>query len=817
MNLNESARLLTRDGQPVALLGVKVMGELRGLIFEAKVSQRFSNPSADHVEVVYTFPLPWGAVLLDVDVWLGDKHLAGSVIEKQRAEMDYEDAIADGNAAIMLQRNHDQTYSLNLGNLAPQEACNITLRYAQTLQFEQRGLRLLIPTVIAPRYGDAVLDGGLSPHLVPAHSLLADYPFEIELNLHGELAHARVASPSHPIAVTPVNPDSGGALKVSLARRGSLDRDFVLIVDQLAHDSQVVIANDYVQSDAVAVLASFCPRINAEGPAKASIKMLVDCSGSMAGDSIDAAKRALHSIVKHLNEGDRFSLSRFGSSVEHRSRGLWKVTEATRHAAQRWIADLNADLGGTEMESALTSTFGLAQTAGSDVLIVTDGEIHAIDGTIAAAVASGHRLFVVGIGSSPAESHLRRMADATGGACDFVAPGEAVEPAVLRMFARLRSPRLTNVAVVWPFGVTPLWTSTIAPSVFDGDTVNVFALLPRRTTEATGDVCLVGQKPEDAIAMEIGRATLGIEVQSEDTVSRLAASVRLHRLETTQRTSLISEAAQLAVAYQLVTEHTNFLLVHERVEAEKATDMPMLLAVEHMVPAGWGGTGTIVFSRRDAVPSTTYDAPNTVMGSPRCDDLAMPTFARRVTENPRNYRVPDMAEVPTWNRPRASAIPRKDPRLWSKSEYYTGLTPLGLSQWLRGRPTSQWPTTYSTLRKSGLGAWVVDWLELSVARRDGACRDESAVVRAFVYLMSRRDTRESLEKSLGLLKSIQTTVAQIKQLIAGDKADACHDFPHVDAALVEIVRSALVGMTALDWPDDVFSISGTAVDAGSNL
>jgi len=817
MNLNESARLLTRDGQPVALLGVKVMGELRGLIFEAKVSQRFSNPSADHVEVVYTFPLPWGAVLLDVDVWLGDKHLAGSVIEKQRAEMDYEDAIADGNAAIMLQRNHDQTYSLNLGNLAPQEACNITLRYAQTLQFEQRGLRLLIPTVIAPRYGDAVLDGGLSPHLVPAHSLLADYPFEIELNLHGELAHARVASPSHPIAVTPVNPDSGGALKVSLARRGSLDRDFVLVVDQLPHDSQVVIANDYVQSDAVAVLASFCPRINAEGPAKASIKMLVDCSGSMAGDSIDAAKRALHSIVKHLNEGDRFSLSRFGSSVEHRSSGLWKVTEATRHAAQRWIADLNADLGGTEMESALTSTFGLAQTAGSDVLIVTDGEIHAIDGTIAAAVASGHRLFVVGIGSSPAESHLRRMADATGGACDFVAPGEAVEPAVLRMFARLRSPRLTNVAVVWPVGVAPLWTSTIAPSVFDGDTVNVFALLPRSSMEGTRDVCLVGQRSADTIAMEIGRAQLGIEVQSEDTLSRLAASVRLRAMEPTAQNGETTDAEQLAVSYQLVTDQTNFLLIHERAEAEKSTDMPTLVAVEHMLPAGWGGTGTIKFSRSDALRWTANDSPDTVLGTLR-DDLAMPTQAMEIQENhPSIYGVPDAPETPVFSRSLPPAIRRNDERLWSKLEHYTGLTPLGLSQWLRVRPTSQWPTTYSALRKSGLGAWVVDWLELSVAGRDGACRDESAVVRAFVYLMSRRDTRESLEKTLGLLQSIQTTVAQIKQLIKGDQDDASYDFPHVDAALVEIVRRALDGMTALDWPDDVFSMSRTAVDAGSSL
>ncbi len=131
--------------------------------------------------------------------------------------------------------------------------------------------------------------------------------------------------------------------------------------------------------------------------------------------------------------------------MQHRSRGLWKPTETTRLAAQRWVGALEADLGGTEMEAALASTFQIAQDASSDVLLVTDGQISAIDATLASAQASGHRVFVVGIGSSPAESHLRRLAEATGGACDFVAPGEAVEPAVLRMFARLRSARLSDL------------------------------------------------------------------------------------------------------------------------------------------------------------------------------------------------------------------------------------------------------------------------------------------------------------------------------------------------------------------------------------
>lgn len=191
MNQANYATLIACDGAPVMLQSVKASGDLKGLLFEASIEQRFCNPTDKNMEVVYTFPLPWGAVLLGVDVQLGELHLTGAVVEKKLAEARYEEALSEGNAAIMLEQNHDLSYSLNLGNLAAKENCVITLRYAQTLQFEQRGLRLMIPTVIAPRFGDAVIDGGLQPHQAPVHSLTVEYPFNIELRLHGDCVFRR--------------------------------------------------------------------------------------------------------------------------------------------------------------------------------------------------------------------------------------------------------------------------------------------------------------------------------------------------------------------------------------------------------------------------------------------------------------------------------------------------------------------------------------------------------------------------------------------------------------------------------------------------
>ncbi len=781
--------LRTADGDRLALQGVALTGDLRGLLFEAAVEQRFANREDRHVEIVYTFPLPWQAVLLGVDVRLGERTLSGCVIEKPEAEARYEEALSDGDAAILLEQNPDHSYTLNLGNLAPGEDAVITLRYAQTLVFEGQGLRLLIPTVIAPRYGDPIRDGGLKPHQVVEHSLTADYPFEMAITLNGAFQHATIASPSHPIRDELPGSANGFTRTVSLSRRGALDRDFVLVLDQLAPESLAVLARDAVEPEKVVVLASFCPHLPTPKAPPVNIKLLVDCSGSMNGDSIAAARRALHRIVDGLAPGDRFSLSRFGGTVEHRSRSPWKATECTQRAARRWIDDLQADLGGTAMENALMSTFGQVISSASDVLLVTDGEISAIDRTIVAAQSSGHRVFIVGIGSSPAESHLRRLAEATGGACDFVAPGEAVEPAVVRMFSRLRSPRLTNFSLRWPEGCTPLWQSPIGASVFNGDTVNVFSLLDK---VPAGNVCLEGTRDGAPHPEEIGHLRFEGEIDAGTTLSRMAAAGRVHELERQGRRGAMDEVRRLSVAYQLLNSHTSFFLVHPRDEADKAVDMPVLRQIRPMLPAGWGGTGSVLrsapidYSALD-IPAVCRKGGNAPTGTP--------------TDS-----VTDRYDIPAFLRRKPVDIDRRDALHWAATPEYTGLTPRGLAETLKKTARAQWPTTYAGLRQIGLGSGVVDWLELVISSQEtGSAWPEETVVATFLAVMALPETAATLTGAGTRRPSIASLTQPLRGLF-GRKAKVPAE--HIDPQLADVLMAALGDWSAERWPDKVFALEG---------
>ena len=78
------------DGEKVALTDVNIRAQLQDLLAQVKVSQSYRNEESSNIEAVYTFALPLDAVLLDLEVQLGERTLKGEVTAKSDAEERYE-------------------------------------------------------------------------------------------------------------------------------------------------------------------------------------------------------------------------------------------------------------------------------------------------------------------------------------------------------------------------------------------------------------------------------------------------------------------------------------------------------------------------------------------------------------------------------------------------------------------------------------------------------------------------------------------------------------------------------------------------------
>ena len=143
--MKNQAILRAKGAEQVVLDGVSAKGRVSGLFLELTVEQRYRNPSAKNIEAVYTFPLPWSAVLMSLEFDISGKTLAGVVVPRAEGEARYEGAIDKGDTAVLVERASDGLYTANVGNLMPGEKAVVRYRYAQLLRFDKGQVRLTSP------------------------------------------------------------------------------------------------------------------------------------------------------------------------------------------------------------------------------------------------------------------------------------------------------------------------------------------------------------------------------------------------------------------------------------------------------------------------------------------------------------------------------------------------------------------------------------------------------------------------------------------------------------------------------------------------
>jgi Ca-activated chloride channel family protein len=598
--LENTIGMKSSSGETVALKAVDITGRVEGLLFEKTVNQRYRNDSGKTLEIVYTFPLAYGETLIAMTVDIDGKRLNAQVLERKEAAEKYEKAIESGDTPVLVDLAADGLATANLGNIKAGAEVTVEIRSATLLNFAQGQLRLSLPMTIAPRYGDPVTDGGLREVDAVDVDPLAAYPLTLKIELCGAAGKAAVSSPSHRLTLQ----NADAITTITPTETAYLDRDFILVLDGLAETSTALLARDgSSEGNEYTAQATFYPPVaHSDTPAPIALKILVDCSGSMSGDSIQTAKRALRQIAAELGEHDRVTYSCFGSDVVHHFRCLRPCSDATRRTLATAINETDANLGGTEMEKALLGVFQLGNDDGEDdgngnnraatrVLLITDGEVWNTEQIQRTAQKSGHTVFAIAIGSSAAEHLLRHLAEDTGGAYEAIAPNEAGAQAIARMFYRMRGNEIQALKMDW--SEKPRWQSALPPGMYRGETLHVFAQFAADEKPARAPT--LSYRDADGTTKTL-TATL--------TPTESAIVPRLGGMRRQAETDDREDALALALKYQLLTPQTALFLVYE--QAEKLTEAPTLHKVSQMMAAGWGGVGSAAIS---GVVSRSFCAP----------------------------------------------------------------------------------------------------------------------------------------------------------------------------------------------------------------
>lgn len=565
--------LKTIDSRNVVLQGAKVRIDIRDYLARTRMEYHFVNCEGVNIEAVYTFALPIDGVLTELGLVIGHRELKGIAVEKREAQERYEDAISDGDSPIMLERLDSGLYSLNVGNIMPGEKAVVSVEFLEVLSPKAGEVRYELPTTLAPLYGDPT-KRGLAPHQIPGHSLMADNRFTLHIGIEGCLATADILTPAHKAVMK----READRVEISLsAETNAMDRDFILAFSSEALPRSFAVS--VPDKDGYVVLAGFTSKFSAPAPAR-SIKIVVDCSGSMGGESILQARQALLRSLDKLRPEDHFNIILFGSSCTALFNRQEPADATHLEAAITLTRSMDASMGGTEMEKALEKALNSASPAGmpEDILLITDGQVWDM-GAIAAKLAKKrHRVFCIGVGSAVERGVLSALSSQTKGNAIFVNVQEDMGKKVFEHFKRMTLIPAQNPAFDFD-GAKPLAICPEKlPAVFDGDMV-------------IG--CAWFASPPNSVSFRFDTADGSMSQHTEvkespalaNALTRFAAAMKLETLPE-------PEATALAVEYNLMSPFTNFLAVLERAESEKPTGLPQLRSVEHNIPRGWGGMVT---------------------------------------------------------------------------------------------------------------------------------------------------------------------------------------------------------------------------------
>ncbi len=449
--------LVAVDGRAFPLAGAELRARAGGGLAATTLVQRYRNPYAEPLEVLYTLPLPADGAVTGYTIRAGERVIRGEVERRETAQRKYREALIEGRLAGLLEQERADTFTQSLGSLPPGRDVTVEIDVLQPLLFLSGGdagarpaWEYRFPTVAGVRYEGA-------PGRVPDADRLdvdradgSGTPVRVSgtlVVLDGTPETIAPRSTSHALAVDARD----GATAVALAE-ARLDRD-VAVRWSAVHDAVGAVLREgpgLAGDDGRYALLTLTPPAAPAAVTARDLTLLIDASGSMSGAPLETVKRVAGALLRSLAPHDRLEILAFASNVQKLTDGVIPATESNVHRALSALTELRAG-GATEMVGAIKAALvPLRADAQRQVILFTDGFVgfeSEVVGEILRALPAGARLHTVGIGSAPNRTLTRGGARAGRGVELIVGNLDDADAAGQNLCRATVAPVLTDITV----------------------------------------------------------------------------------------------------------------------------------------------------------------------------------------------------------------------------------------------------------------------------------------------------------------------------------------------------------------------------------
>ncbi len=477
---NLLARFPTWPGEwplPVRVMDVDVY--IEDGVARTTIDQTFFNHTNFELEGVYSFPLPADAAISRLAMYVDGKRMEAGVTERQEGREIYESIVYRRRDPALLEWMQGNEFRMRVFPLPARTEKRILLSYTQALPglYGATSVRVPIPELDLPvdtlRYRVHLRDQALAFDACCVNFTVEDTP-------DGRIAAATL----HNIPV-------GDDLSFSLYPKAPPP---VVTAATMADPG-----GDYLM---VRARPTFKQLVSTHQPRRWVI--LHDTSASRSPAELTAQTNFLRYLLQELDEGDRFTLLAFDSTVRALPGGFTRVDAVDRAALEGFLVREGRDhVGASNLGLAVDQALGLLDAdAGSEaphILYLGDGILSSPGDAPRTALRerlTGRATFVgIGVGDEQDPELLTDLSSRTSGLYVQIHPGAELRWQALDLVAALGAARVHNLqARLLGPGDQPLAGQTHASAQFvaDGEEVVVLSRSPAKSDAKATTLVLEG-------------------------------------------------------------------------------------------------------------------------------------------------------------------------------------------------------------------------------------------------------------------------------------------------------------------------------------
>jgi Ca-activated chloride channel family protein len=541
---------------PLAIDSHRVDVTIDRQIATTHVEQVFINHTNRDLEAKYVFPLPPNAAIREFSMVIGGKTVKGELLKKDEAAQIYESIVARMRDPGLLEYLGNNLFRVRVYPVVKKSKQKIELTYSESVASHGGLLQYVYPLRTGQKASQTMKD------------------FTVRAAIKSAIPIKSVYSPSHQEQISIRRESDGEAVVGMEMARYTLDQDFQLFYTVSDKDFGLDLAcfrPDPAKPGYFMMLISPKSRINADERVPRDFCFVFDTSGSMRGDKIEQARRALKYCIDNLNDDDRFNMVAFSTHAESFSKEMLEATPENRKKAAGFIEKLEAR-GGTNIHDALKTALAIPHDADRQRVIafMTDG-LPTIGETnpkrivpiVKAKGAEKDRIFAFGVGDDVNTHLLDRISGMTGGATEYVREGEAIDLKVSQFFDKASHPVLTEVKLDLPDSVE---VKDVYPrdlgDLYRGSQVTVFGRYskPGHVAVSLGGRLKTGEEKfvYECTFPEAAKENGFIEpIWAHRKIGYLLDQIRLHG----ENKELVDEVTRLGTEYSIQTPYTSYLVL----------------------------------------------------------------------------------------------------------------------------------------------------------------------------------------------------------------------------------------------------------------